>query len=367
MSGGVDSSVAAALLKRQGHDVVGVTMSIWGGGSVLTEGRRHGCYGPEVDDIHDARSVAETLGISFRVLDMRSEYEAYVLAYFRQEYLRGRTPNPCIRCNPRVKLGAMVAKARAQGIGFERVATGHYARVEHDSSRGRYLLRKSRDLRKDQSYFLCYLSQEQLALCMFPIGDLTKSEVRDIARSLGLQVGDKPESQDFVAGDYLSLLGNAGGTGPIVDRQGNVLGEHRGIHRFTVGQRKGLRIDAPEPLYVLSIDAARNAVVVGTKEETYGNQLVASDVNWVAIERLDAPMRARARIRYHHREAQAMVTPTGDSGVHVQFDEPQMAITPGQAVVFYDGDVVIGGGIIDAQAGSVSSYNCVHPAEFQSG
>ena len=308
---------------------------------------RHGCYGPEEEeDIEDARSVAHALNIPFHVLDLRREYQADVLDYFRKEYLRGRTPNPCVRCNPRVKLGAMVAKARDNGIAFDCFATGHYARVEYDGGKGRYLLKKARDASKDQSYFLCYLSQEQLGHCLFPLGDYTKEEVRSKARALGLDVRDKAESQDFIAGDYLSVLGVAAQPGPITDRRGNVLGEHRGIPFYTIGQRKGLGIAAREPLYVTAIDRERNTIVVGTKEEVYGDELVASDLNWIAIEGLERPARMKARIRYLHQEAEALVT-TLDDGVRVRFDQPQMAITPGQTVAFYDDDVVVGGGTIE--------------------
>ena len=349
MSGGVDSSVAAALLMEEGHEVSGVTMKVWDEGDVLAGAERHGCYGPgEQDDIEDARAVAQALGIPFRVLDLRREYRAQVLDYFRREYLRGRTPNPCVRCNRWVKLGAMLARAREDGLQFDYFATGHYARVAYDGGSGRYLLKKARDLSKDQSYFLCALSQEQLGRCLFPLGDHTKEEVRDRAHALGLAVRDKPESQDFIGdGDYSAFLGASPGPGPITDSQGNVLGEHRGIPFYTIGQRRGLGIAARQPLYVTAIDPGRNTIVAGPREEVYASELVASELNWIAVESLERPARMKARIRYRHEEAEALVTPLDGGSVHVRFALPQMAVTPGQAVVFYDGDVVVGGGTIE--------------------
>ena len=349
MSGGVDSSVAAALLKEAGHEVVGVTMKVWDGEAISMGGLRHGCYGPgEEEDIEDAGNVAQSLGIPFHVLDLTEEYRSNVLDYFRSEYLRGRTPNPCVRCNPRVKLGAMIVRAKDHGISFDLFATGHYARVDYDGDSGRYLLRKARDVSKDQSYFLSHLSQEQLARCLFPLGEYTKAEVREKARAFGLSVEGKVESQDFiVGGGHTSLLGISVQPGPIMDGDGAVLGEHRGIPFYTIGQRKGLGVSAREPLYVTAIDPEKNVVVVGPKEKVYGDGLEASDLNWIAVEALEQPIRMKARIRYNHQEAGALVTPSSDAEVRVDFDEPQMAITPGQTVVFYDDDVVVGGGTIE--------------------
>jgi tRNA-specific 2-thiouridylase len=347
MSGGVDSSVAAALLKREGHEVVGVTMRIWDGKS-FSGGAAHGCcYGPEEDDVEDARSVAEALGIPFHVFDLRREYRDEVLAYVRREYTAGRTPNPCVKCNRRVKLDSLVEKAREAGIRFECVATGHYARVERDETSGRYLLKKARNETKDQSYFLYSLSQEQLARSLFPLGDCTKKQVRRMASDFKLGVHDKPESQDFAAGGYGSLVEASARPGPIVDVQGNALGHHRGIPFYTVGQRRGLGVAAHEALYVIAIDAERNAVVVGGKNQVYHDGLECSELNWIAMHRLEGPIQAKARIRYSHREAEATVSPLGENRAEVKFSEPQMAITPGQAVVFYDGDTVLGGGTID--------------------
>jgi tRNA-uridine 2-sulfurtransferase len=350
MSGGVDSSVAAALLKEKGYEVIGMTMKVWDGKALPWGKARHGCYGPgEEEDIEDARKVAQLLGIPLYTFDLSQEYRAEVLDYFRHEYLSGRTPNPCVRCNRRIKFDALVEKARDSGLEFDYVATGHYARVEYDESKRRYLLKKAIDMTKDQSYFLFSLSQEQLGCSLFPLGSYTKGEVRKTARALGLGVADKPESQDFIAGDYSILVEAVPEPGPILDRQGNILGQHRGIAFYTIGQRKGLRISSKEPLYVTAIDQGRNAIIIGPKEEVYGDELIASELNWIAIEELKQPIEVKAKIRYRHKEAEAMVIPLDNDRVRVKFREPQMAITPGQAVVFYRGSVV-GGGMIE-QAG----------------
>jgi len=347
MSGGVDSSVAAALLKEKGYQVNGVTMKIWDGEAFPVEGGRHGCYGPgEEEDIEDARKVAQILGIPFHVFDLRQEYKAEVLDYFCHEYLSGRTPNPCLRCNHKVKFDALLRKTQDSGIDFDYFATGHYARVEYNKSKHRYLLKKAMDLSKDQSYFISSLSQEQLGRLLFPIGNYTKEEVRKMASDFELGVDNKPESQDFIAGGY-SFLVKAAQPGPILDKQGNVLGEHRGIPFYTIGQRKGLGISSKEPLYVTDIDQEKNAIVVGGKEEVYRDELTASGLNWIAIEKLEQPTKVKARIRYAHNEAEAIITPLNEDKVYVKFKEPQMAITPGQAVVFYQGDVVVGGGTIE--------------------
>jgi len=352
MSGGTDSSVAAALLKTQGHDVIGVTMEIWDGEALQIEKTQHGCYGPgEREDVEDARKVAQILGIPFHAFDLKKEYKSKVLDYFCHEYLSGRTPNPCIRCNRWIKLEALVKRARDSGIECDYFATGHYARVEYDESRRRYLLKKAKDLKKDQSYFLFALSQEQLGRLLFPVGDYTKEEVRRLASSLGLGVEDKPESQNFIAGGYSSLLESVARPGPVLDRRGNVLGQHRGIPFYTIGQRKGLRISAGEPLYVNALDPERNAVVVGSKEDVYGTELIASNLNWIAIEGLQQSIEAKAKIRYLHTEAEAIIAPLDEDKVYIKFKEPQMAITPGQAVVFYDDDTVVGGGTIERTGG----------------
>jgi len=348
MSGGVDSSVAAALLKEKGYEVTGITMEVWDREALPGDRTRHSCYGPgEEEDIEDARKVAQVLGIPFYTFDLRQEYRIEVLDYFCHEYLLGRTPNPCIRCNRMVKFDALLKKARDSGLEFDYSASGHYAQVEYDESKPRYLLKKARDRAKDQSYFLFSLSQDQLGRSLFPLGSYTKAEVRKMARALGLGVEDKPESQNFTGAGYSTLVEAVAKSGPILDRRGNVLGQHPGIPFYTIGQRKGLGISAGEPLYVIGIDPERNAIVVGSKEEVYGDELIASKLNWIAIRQLQQPMEVKAKIRYHHKEAEAVVAPLDKGKVRVKFEDPQMAITPGQAVVFYADDTVMGGGTIE--------------------
>jgi len=348
MSGGVDSSIAAALLKKKGYEVTGVTMKVWDGETLPRDGTRHSCYGPdEQEDIADAQEVAQALGIPFHIFDLRQEYKTEVLDYFCREYLSGRTPNPCVRCNHRVKFDALLKKARSSGLEFDYFATGHYARVEYDESKHRYLLKKARDITKDQSYFLFSLSQEELGCSIFPLDSYNKEDVRRMARDLGLGTADKLGSQDFIAGGYSTFVETIAKPGPIMDGQGNILGQHQGIPFYTIGQRKGLGISAREPLYVTTIDPERNAIVVGSKEDLYGDELIASELNWVAIERLRQDIKVKAKIRYLHKEAEAVITPLDKDRVYVKFNKPQMAITPGQAVVFYDGETVIGGGTVE--------------------
>ncbi len=339
MSGGVDSSVAAVLLKREGHKVVGVTMRLMPGGN-----QTETCAG----------QVARRLGIPHHVMDFRDIFARRVIDNFCREYSLGRTPNPCVRCNKDIKFGILWERARELGADF--IATGHHARVERDGNTGNYLLKKGADKQKDQSYFLCQLDQEQLSRAMFPVGNLTKDKVRQIARKLNLPAAGRPESQEicFIPDDdYPGFLKNhiTGDTapGPIFDREGNTLGQHQGLIYYTVGQRKGLNIAAAEPLYVTSIEPDRNAIIVGNKEQTYGTELVAGNLNWIGIARPEHTIKVKTRIRYRYAEADASVTPLDNDSVYVKFSEPQMAITPGQTVAFYDGDTVIGGGTIMRQ------------------
>jgi tRNA-specific 2-thiouridylase len=342
MSGGVDSSVAVALLKEEGHEVIGVTMklSLDPAGYDPASGR---------DAIKDAREIADKLGIEHHVLDFRDIFARLIIDDFCREYGLGRTPNPCVRCNRLIKFGALWEKA--QELGAVKMATGHYARVE-PSGPGRYLLKKGVDPRKDQSYFLYALTQEHLCHVVFPVGHLTKDRVRQTAKELGLPVSRR-ESQEicFVPDDdhvafMNKYLAKVPVPGPIIDREGKVLGRHSGIASYTIGQRHGLGVAAPEPLYVTAIKPDRNAIVVGTKEQTCGRELVATGLNWISEVRPESPIEVKARIRYRHPEADALATPLPDGDVKVEFAEPQMAITPGQSVVFYRGDDVVGGGII---------------------
>jgi tRNA-specific 2-thiouridylase len=351
MSGGVDSSVAAFLLVEKGYDVTGITMNLYSLPKELCRSEElRSCCGRKA--IEDAHRVAIHLGIPHFVVDLRQEFKAEVIADFALEYGRGRTPNPCIRCNERIKFGLLLQRAGRLGANF--IATGHHARVAKDTACGRFLLKKGRDAAKDQSYFLYRLNQAQLSMVLMPVGDFTKAEVREIARRRGLPVAEKAESQETCfapRGDYPEFLaGRAPGAfrpGPIKDLAGGVLGEHRGIGNYTIGQRRGLGISAPRPLYVVAIDARRNAVIVGEEKDLYCRRLLASEIRLVSGERLEESVIVRAKIRYKHREAKALVIPVSPRRGRVEFDRPQRAITPGQSIVFYRRDVVIGGGIID--------------------
>lgn len=348
MSGGVDSSVAAFLLKKEGYEVIGATMRIWKG----DEGRGHpdGCCG--VAHVEDARRVAQQLEIPFYVLNLAEAFEREVIDYFCEEYGRGRTPNPCILCNERVKFGSLLERAKALGADY--LATGHYAQVVFDPSSKRFLLKRGVDRRKDQAYVLFSLSQEQLRHCLFPLGPYRKEEVRGIAETLGLRVFDKPESQEICFIQERSYHSFVEGRrkvaiepGPIVDKDGRVLGRHRGIPFYTVGQRRGLRLARGVPLYVVAIDPGRNVVVVGEKQEVFRDTFVVDRVNWIAHEEVPPSCRAWVKIRYNHPGGEAMLFRQADGTLKVQFKEPQKAITPGQASVFYDGETVLGGGWIE--------------------
>ena len=350
MSGGVDSSVTAALLKKEGCEVIGVTMQLWPSTESAAEAERFGgCCGLEA--VTEAKTVAYRLGIPHYAMNFKPIFARKVIADFCREYSLGRTPNPCIRCNQYVKFDALLKKAK--GLGADFVATGHYARIEYDKGSGRYLLKRGIDLKKDQSYVLYMMTQHQLRDILMPLGHLTKEEVRQIAQKLGLSVANKAESQDicFIPDDnyprfFEQYMPGAAKPGPILDKRGNALGEHRGILFYTIGQRRGLAISAPEPLYVVAIDGENNAIIVGSKEDTYQDELIATEVNWIAIEPPSQPIKAKVKVRYLHPGAEATVAPLAEDKVQVKFEEPQMALTPGQAVVFYNGDSVIGGGTI---------------------
>jgi tRNA-specific 2-thiouridylase len=349
MSGGVDSSVAAALLDAGGAEVVGVTMRVAAWREPEDPARRFGaCCG--TDDVEDARRVARRLGIAHYVLGMEREFERAVVAPFVDAYRTGRTPVPCLACNSELKFGTLLGRARAWGAAA--VATGHYARVTRDAGSGRHLLRRARDRRKDQSDFLWPLTQAQLAAARFPVGDLTKDEVREHARRLDLVTADKPESQEicFVPDDYRSFLDRRDPAlrqpGPIVDQAGRRLGAHAGVAGYTVGQRRGLGLAAAAPLYVLDVDAEANRLVVGPVAALERDRLVATAVNFIACAPPTAPLRVQARIRHNHAPAPATVRTLPDGDIEVRFDAPQRAITPGQSVVLYQDDVVVGGGVI---------------------
>jgi tRNA-specific 2-thiouridylase len=348
MSGGVDSSVAALLLVQAGHEVSGVLMKLWAGPEDASPAKS-ACYGPdEAGDIRAAESVCARLGIPLRVIDCSKDYEDLVLRYVREGYAAGTTPNPCVRCNQLVKFGLLPEAARASGLAFDRFATGHYARVEWDEPRGRFLLKRAVDTAKDQSYFLYRLGQPQLATALFPLGELTKARVRAIAREAGLPVHDRKESQDFYGGDLADLIG-PGGEGDIVDRDGRVLGRHRGIPHYTVGQRKGLGIASPVPLYVIGIDAAGNRLIVGPESEALSRSAVVRDCIWGPFDVLTAATDVLAKVRSGGRLVRAAISPFA-GGCRVEFAEPVAAVAPGQSAVFYDGDAVVGGGVIASAA-----------------
>ncbi|HET6934436.1 MAG TPA: tRNA 2-thiouridine(34) synthase MnmA [Candidatus Angelobacter sp.] len=361
MSGGVDSSTVAAMLRAEGHNVVGLTMQLWNqrrlaGREGMPEHVQGRCC--SIDDVYDARAVAEDLGIPYYVVNHQERFERDVVRPFVDEYLSGRTPIPCSLCNNHLKFDQLLITARQ--IGAEFLATGHYARCEFSPERKRWLLRRAADPAKDQTYFLFGLTQEQLSRTRFPLGHMTKPQVRELARKHGLSLAEKPDSQEicFVpGGDYKrfidAYLAEQGEqlpdtSGELVTSDGRVLGHHGGIHNFTVGQRKGLGVATGSPLYVININGERGQVTVGGNDELLSRKLIAHKLNWIAIDELRTGelIRVQAKIRHRHEPAPATIEPAAHGEVLVTFDDPQRAITPGQAVVFYQDDLVVGGGWI---------------------
>ena len=371
MSGGVDSSTTAALLKNQGHELVGFSMQLWN--------QRRINVGPDgeplpsrccsLDDLYDARVVANKLGFPFYILNLEDEFERDVVAPFVNNYLQGRTPSPCVACNSYLKFDKLVEMTKS--VGADKVATGHYAQVEYDEKRGRWLLLRSTNRAKDQSYFLFELTQEQLSYALFPLGGMAKQEVRDIAAAAGLPTAQKPESQEicFIPdGNYSRFIDRyldeqktlpqplvqiegykkapAPAPGNIVTTAGKIVGQHTGIHRYTVGQRRGIGISSPEPLYVVKVDAEKNQVVVGSPDNLLKHEMIVTRPNWIGIEKLSEPMPVTVKIRSRAEEAAAIISPREDGDVLVTFAVAQRAITPGQAAVFFAEDVVVGGGWI---------------------
>jgi tRNA-specific 2-thiouridylase len=365
MSGGVDSSVVAAMLRAEGRDLIGLTMQLWNqrrlaGHEGMPESVQGRCC--SIDDVYDARRVAETLGIPYYVVNHEERFERDVVRPFVEEYLAGRTPIPCSLCNNHLKFDQLLVVARQ--IGADQVATGHYAQVAFDEHIGRWLLKRPTDRSKDQTYFLFGLTQEQLSRTLFPLGGMNKPEVRELARKHSLVIAEKPDSQEicFVpGGDYKKFLeaylseqgdartGIAGEMvgGEMVTTDGKVIGEHAGVHNFTVGQRKGLGVATGSPLYVIQIKNDTRQVVVGKDEELYSRTVVTRRVNLISTSELSEPMRVAVKIRHKHQPAPATIESAGPEAIRVNFDEPQRAITPGQAAVFYDGDIVVGGGWIE--------------------
>jgi tRNA-specific 2-thiouridylase len=347
MSGGVDSSVATVLLLKSGYEVVGATMDLV---SCQMEDNPGRCCGWSAVD--DARQVASQLGIPHYVLNYQERFEKQVVDYFCAEYLQGRTPNPCIACNRLIKFGDMLQQARA--IGMDYLATGHYARIQYDEERQRYILYRGLDRHKDQSYVLYTLKQEQLSHTLFPLGEYSKPQIRTMAGDLELVVAEKAESQEicFVADDdYARFVAerNPGciKPGPILNMQGELLGQHQGIAHYTIGQRRGLRLAQGYPVYVVALDPQRNAVMIGTKDEVFSHSCKVTNLNWIAIDQLEEVMEVEAQIRYTAKPVRALLSKNADGSVQVDFKEAVRALTPGQAVVFYDGDRVIGGGTIN--------------------
>jgi tRNA-specific 2-thiouridylase len=364
MSGGVDSSAVAAMLCAEGHNVIGLTMQLWNqrrlaGHEGMPESVQGRCC--SIDDVYDARRVAETLGIPYYVVNHEERFERDVVRPFVEEYLAGRTPIPCSLCNNHLKFDQLLVVARQ--VGAHQIATGHYAQVIFDEQIGRWMLKRPADKSKDQTYFLFGLTQEQLSRTLFPLGGMTKPEVRELARKHKLVIAEKPDSQEicFVPGGdykrfleaYLSEQGESPTSaretiaGEMVTTDGKVIGEHAGVHNFTVGQRKGLGVATGSPLYVIQIKNDTRQVVVGKDEELYSRTLVARRVNLISTDELREPMRVAVKIRHKHQPAAAMIESDGADAVKVTFDEPQRALTPGQAAVFYDGDIVVGGGWIE--------------------
>jgi tRNA-specific 2-thiouridylase len=348
MSGGVDSSAAAALLLEQGYDVVGITLKLWPQDCVSRAEDK--CCGPQA--VMDARAVSHKLGIPYYLIDEAEDFQKQIINYFAEEYKAGRTPNPCVMCNEKLKFGTLISRARQ--LGAEYVATGHFARIEKSPDTGRFFLKKGKDPRKDQSYFLFSLKQEQLARSLFPLGEMTKSDTREIARESHLKTADKEESMEicFVPDkDYGRFLQQAKlvqkHTGDVVDVHGRVLGRHDGIEFYTIGQRKGLGISSPKPLYVIELDAANNRVIVGDDSQLDRVAFQIERCNWIAFDVPPESFEATVKIRYNHPGTAATVLPGSNGTAKIQLHEPQRAITPGQACVIYDEDLVLGGGWIE--------------------
>lgn len=351
MSGGIDSTMSALILLEQGFEVTGITMSIWDERIPIPESVKSGCFGPgEKDDLEAAREACARLGIEHRVIPLQAEFAAQVLNYFCSTYLQGKTPNPCVRCNQHLKFGLLPQRAREAGIDFDFFATGHYVRKSYSPELQRWQLLQAIDPLKDQSYFLCFLSQEQLAAALFPLGGKSKQEIRRLATEQGFDyLVSKKESQDFLETDDYSVLFPAGAfrPGEIIDSNGRVLGRHRGLIHYTIGQRRDLGLSGmPEPWYVVNIEAEQNRIVVGPKALLYSDRLLARQLNWVSLPGLDSEIEASAKIRLGHTAAPCRITPVAEDAVELVFQTPQLSITPGQAVVFYAGEVLLGGGII---------------------
>ncbi len=343
VSGGVDSAVALNLLKNQGHSVMGAMMKIYDG-DIKTIA--NSCYGTnKKKEIEDAKNICKNADCDFHLIDLSKEFDKIVFQNFKAQYLKGITPNPCVICNKYIKFGLFIKKAKDLGLIFDKFATGHYARNVFNETTGRWELKIGKNPKKDQTYFLYKLSQDELKNILFPLGNMEKDETRKIAKEVGLIVADKQDSQDFYKGDYSGLFDTEESKGKIVDRYGNVLGHHQGIWNYTIGQRKGLKIAYSEPLYVLDIDESTNSVIVGIKDETYNKGLIADDINWVAMEKTNKPFEATAKIRSASTPKKVTVYPKDDK-IKVEFEDKISSIAKGQAVVIYNDDTLLLGGTI---------------------
>jgi len=357
LSGGVDSAIAAYLLKNQGHEVVSAMMSIWDNSYFKYKKTKNSdtCFGPEDADIKAANKIADFLKIPLHIIDCRREYKKYVLENFRNEYKKGRTPNPCVWCNVYIKFGAFLSSVKKAGLSFDKFATGHYANLIFNTHSNMYQLHKAADVNKDQSYFLYRLTQKSLSEILFPLGIYTKKQVRNIAKEIGIPVAEKPDSQDFYCGDYNDILKFPLNMGDIVDKNGKVLGKHNGIWNYTIGKRRGLGLPGgtKKPLYVTGILSKQNTVIVGQKEDLYSSFLTAEKVSWCSIPKPKDTIEASVKIRQQHKPAKAIITTQGAFSAKIKFLEPQMSITAGQSAVFYKDDIVLGGGII------LNKANCI--------
>lgn len=353
MSGGVDSTMAAYLLKKQGYEVIGLTMSIYDKAVGLPDNNKSGCYGPgEERDLKEAKKACEKIGIKHYVVDLKEQYKSNVVNYFCNSYLEGNTPNPCVACNTKIKFGALIEEAKKSGIKFDYFATGHYVRI--DKKDNRYFLKKGLDPKKDQSYFLHRLSQEQLSSLIFPIGEYVKSDLKNIAIECGFEeYAKKDESQDFIESDNYSVLFDEKDIKPgdIVNVKGKIVGKHNGIVNYTVGQRKGLDLGGSnEILYVINIDVDSNTIIVGSKEYLYCNGLIAKDMNWMYFDSIDHEINnLQCKVRLSSETIDCSIIPLGKKEIKVIFKEPQISVKPGQSVVIYDNDIVLGGGVISSK------------------
>lgn len=346
MSGGVDSSVAASLLLNEGHEVSGITMSLWDGSIKILPGGGS-CFSPEEKfRIAETRAICDFLKIDLRVIDCSNEFKDSVINCFISEYKSGRTPNPCVLCNQIVKFGAFISKAEKLLGPQDRFATGHYARIKFNETTGRYNLLKGLDPKKDQSYFLYRLNQEQLSRIIFPLGEFSKDQIKIIAAENRIPIKQKGESQDFFNGNYRALVSNENLPGNIIDRNGNILAKHDGIWNFTPGQRRGMKIAHREPLYVISLNPAENTVTAGTKDQLYSSIFTVNGLNFISTERIENPINTSIKIRSVNNDSECKIFQEDEDLLRVELSSPQTAVSPGQSAVFYDGDVVIGGGFI---------------------